>query len=509
MSSEERTRDRLPRRRTAAVVSVAAAVLLAGGGGAYLATNAMGGSEDEGSGRPGDAGPGTPPPLALDGYSDAAPSSGTAPPGIAPGEPDPNGTRYKATGDLPAGPGKAPVYRAGGEVTAAEAGALAESLDVQGKMQRSGDAWKVGPAKDGSGPSLQVSRKAPGTWTYSRYAPSAGSKCGGVAKCSDPTGGGSSKEAVSEAAAKKAAAPLLKALGQDDAKLDAGQLMGATRVVNVDPAVGGLPTYGWSTGIQVGSDGQVVGGSGQLKAPAKGDTYPTVGAREALERMNGAAAGGRVSVGGCASPVPLDGDEGEDKNADCASAPPKPSTVAVTEATFGLAAHTVAGRQALVPSWLFEVRPSGSDAAFTVTYPAVEPKYLAAPKSSQPSTEPTPLDPSKPSEPSKPSDKAGGDTRTVHVQGYSAKGRTLTLHFTGGVCAKYTASANESGGRVSVKVTETQKKGTVCIELAKFYTLPVTLDEPLDERKVVAADGATVRPAQKNAPGGVEPAPRG
>ncbi|MFJ9178011.1 hypothetical protein [Streptomyces sp. NPDC102360] len=498
MSGEERTRDRLRRRRTAAVVSVAAAVLLAGGGGAYLTANARGGSDDEGSARPG--GTGTPPPLALDGYSGASPSSGTAPPGIAPGEPDPNGTRYKATGDLPAGPGKAPVYRARGEVTAAEAGALAETLDVQGKPQRSGDAWKVGPAKDGSGPSLQVSREAPGSWTYSRYAPSTGGKCAGGTKCADPTGGGA-EDAVSEAAAKRAAAPVLKALGQDDAELDAGQLMGATRVVNADPVVGGLPTYGWSTGIQVGSDGQVVGGSGRLKAPAKGDTYPTVAAREALERMNGAAAGGRVSVGGCASPVPL----GEGRNEDCASAPPpKPSTVDVTEATFGLAAHTVAGRQALVPSWLFEVRPTGADAAFTVTYPAVEPKYLAAPKSSQPSPKPTP------SAPSDPSGKAGGgDTRTVHIQGYSAKGRTLTLHFTGGVCAKYAASADESGGRVSVKITETQKKGTVCIELAKFYTLPVTLDAPLGERKVVAADGAGVPHAQKNAPGGVEPAPRG
>ncbi|MER5442215.1 hypothetical protein [Streptomyces sp. NPDC002790] len=496
MSGEERTRDRLRRRRTAAVVSVAAAVLLAGGGGAYLTANAMGGSDDEGRGRTGGPGAGTPPPLALDGYSDASPSSGTAPPGIAPGEPDPNGTRYKATGDLPAGPGKAPAYRTRGEVSAAEAGALAEALDVQGKPQRSGDAWKVGPAKDGSGPSLQVGLEAPGTWTYSRYAPSTGGKCAGGTKCADPTGGGGAEDAVSEAAAKRAAAPVLKALGQDDAKLDAGQLMGATRVVNADPAVGGLPTYGWSTGIQVGSDGQVVGGSGRLKAPAKGDTYPTVGAREALERMNGAAAGGRVSIGGCASPVPL----GEGKNEDCASAPPKPSTVDVTDATFGLAAHTVEGRQALVPSWLFEVRPTGSDAAFTVTYPAVEPKYLAAPRSSKPF----------PSEPSAPSGKAGGDTRAVHVQGYSAKGRTLTLHFTGGVCAKYAASAEESGGRVSVKVTETKKKGTVCVQMAKFYTLPVTLDAPLGERKVAAAaGGAAVPHAQKNAPGGVEPAPRG
>ncbi|MFZ3556993.1 hypothetical protein [Streptomyces sp. BH055] len=488
MSGEERTRDRLGRRRTAAVVSVAAAVLLAGGGGAYLATNAMGGSGDEGSARPG--GTGTPPPLALDGYSDTAPSSGTAPPpGIAPGEPDPNGTHYKATGDLPAGPGKAPVYRARGGVTAAEAAALAEALDVRGKPRRDGDAWKTGPAKDGSGPSLQVSREAPGSWTYSRYAPSAGGKCGGTAKCGDP--GGDGGRAVSEAAAKRAAAPVLKALGQDDAKLDAKQLMGATRVVNADPVVGGLPTYGWSTGIQVGSDGQVVGGSGRLKAPSKGATYPTVGAREALERMNGAAGGGRVSIGGCASPVPLDGD----KTSDCASAPPEPAAVAVTKATFGLAAHTVGGRQALVPSWLFEVRPTGSDAAFTVTYPAVEPRYLAAPKSSEPS-------------PAEPTGKAGGDTRTVRVQGYSAKGRTLTLHFTGGVCAKYAASAEESGGRVSVKVTETRKKGTVCVQMAKFYTLPVTLDAPLGERKVVTAEGAAVPYAQKNAPGGVEPAPR-
>ncbi|MGW2343456.1 hypothetical protein [Streptomyces sp. NPDC001661] len=488
MSSEERTRERLGRRRTAAVVSVAAAVLLAGGGGAYLATNATGGSDDEGSARPG--GTGTPPPLALDGYSGTTPSSGTAPPpGIAPGEPDPNGSRYKATGDLPAGPGQAPVHLARGGVSAAEATALAEALDVQGKPRRDGDAWKVGPAKDGSGPSLQVSREAPGTWTYSAYAPSAGGKCGGGTKCADPAGG--AEDAVSEAAAKRAAAPVLKALGQDDAKLDAEQLMGATRVVNADPVVGGLPTYGWSTGIQVGSDGQVVGGSGRLKTPTKDATYPTVGAREALERMNGAAGGGRVSVGGCASPVPL----GEGKSEDCASAPPKPATVDVTGATFGLAAHTVGGRQALVPSWLFEVRPGGADTAFTVTYPAVEPRYLAAPKSSRPS-------------PSESSGRAGGDTRTVHVQGYSAKGRTLTLHFTGGVCSKYTASADESGGRVSVRVTETRKKGTVCVQMAKFYTLPVTLDAPLGERKVVAADGSAVPYAQKNAPGGVEPAPR-
>ena len=79
--------------------------------------------------------------------------------------------------------------------------------------------------------------------------------------------------------------------------------MGAVRVVNADPVVGGLPTYGWTTGIQVGADGEVVGGSGQLKAPVKGDTYPVVRARRTLDQLNGAARRGRhrgSGIGGCA-----------------------------------------------------------------------------------------------------------------------------------------------------------------------------------------------------------------
>lgn len=46
---------------------------------------------------------------------------------------------------------------------------------------------------------------------------------------------------MTETAAKKAAVPVLKALGQDDAKLDASELMGAVRVVNADPKVGACP----------------------------------------------------------------------------------------------------------------------------------------------------------------------------------------------------------------------------------------------------------------------------
>ncbi|MFJ9036241.1 hypothetical protein ACIRF8_06595 [Streptomyces sp. NPDC102406] len=501
MSTEEQTRDRAGRRRTPVVASVAAAVLLAGGGGAYLAANASGGGGENTSGLGSGS---TPPPLALDGYARGG-SPGTTN-GIAPGEPDPNGTRYRASVALPDGPGKAPVYRAEGRVSAAEVAALADALDVDGTPRLVDGAWRLDPAQDASGPSLQVNREAPGTWTYARYAPSVGHKCAGGTKCADPLGAGSEKDAVSEAAAKRAAAPVLKALGQDDATLDAAQLMGAIRVVNADPEVGGLPTYGWSTGIQIGSDGQVVGGSGQLKAPVKGDTYPTIGAKETIERLNSTAADPRGSVGGCASAVPLDGPSaGPEQGAGCTPSSPRPpasATVAVTGARFGLAAHYVEGRQALVPSWLFRVEPAGAGGEFTVTHPAVEPKFLAAPDSSA-----SPASPSSPSSPS-PSRGHGSDTRHVRVEGYEARGRTLTLHFTGGVCATYAASAQESGGRVTVRVTSTEEKGTVCVKVAKFYTLPVRLDAALGDREVVGADGSAVPPAHKNGPGGTTPAPR-
>nr|WP_202502210.1 hypothetical protein [Streptomyces sp. SID5785] len=483
-----------------AVASVAAAVLLAGGGGAYLATSASsGGGKDTPAGPAGD---GTPPPLALDGYTQGG-APGTSN-GIAPGEPDPNGTRYRAASPLPKGPGDAPVYRADGRVTAAEVRALAEALDVEGTPRLEDGAWRLGPANDGSGPTLRVDREAPGTWTYAQHAPSAGHKCAGVAKCSDPAGSGSEKDAVSEAAAKKAAAPVLEALGQDDAALDAGQLMGATRVVNADPEVGGLPTYGWSTGIQIGADGRVSGGSGRLKAPVKGDTYPTVSADKALERMNGASAPGkRASVGGCASAAPLVGESaGTEQGSGCTPSSPRPpasTTTAVTGATFGLAAQHVRGRQVLVPSWLFEVKPAGATTATTVTHPAVAPEFLVAPSSASGSPAPS----------ASGGTPGAGEHSDVKVTGYEAAGKTLTLHFSGGVCATYAASADESGGRVSVKVTATQKKGSVCIMMAKSYTLDVTLDDPPAGRKIVGTDGHRVPAAQQNAPGGVKPAPRG
>ncbi|WP_338777846.1 hypothetical protein [Streptomyces sp. DG1A-41] len=463
------------RSRTPAIIaSVAAAVLLIGGGGAWLAANASGGSGGgTTSGAPG--GDGTPPPLALDGYSESTSGGGN---GFAPGEPNPYGVTYRVDGPLPDGPGEAPVYRARGEVTKGEVARLAKALGVAGSPVAQGEVWKVGAGQDGSGPSLQVNRQAPGAWTFSRYAPGT-DDCKGTA-CTAPQSGGSP---VSEAEAEKAAAPVLKALGQDDAKRDASQVMGAQRVVNAAPEVGGLPTYGWSTGVTVGSDGEVVGGSGQLKTPVKGDTYPVVDAKKALKLMEERPAGDhRMGIGGCASPVPLK-DRLEQPCGSSASGAPQKDAVTVENAVFGLASHFVDGRQALVPSWLFEVTAPGAKDPFTVTYPAVDPKYLASPKPSGPSDKPT----------------SAPEPRDVKVDGYRAEGSELTVTFTGGVCSDYDVKASENGDEVKVTVTSTPWPDKICIMIAKQFQQTVQLDEPLGDREVVGSNGKAVPLAKEGA----------
>ncbi|WP_328441083.1 hypothetical protein OHA71_36785 [Streptomyces sp. NBC_00444] len=475
VAPEEGSAPRPPRRRSpVAIASVAAAVLLVGGGGAYFAATASGGSEGRtSSGAPG--GDSTPPPLALDGYSE-----GSA--GIAPGEPDPNGVTYKAEGEMPDGPESAPVYRVSGEVTEDQVAELAAALGVDGTPVAQGQAWTVG-AQDAAGPSLQVSKAAPGTWTFHRYAPRTDA-CESTTVCSkDPAN--PADDPVSPEAAEQAAAPILKAVGQDDAKIDTSQVIGAQRVVNANPMVGGMPTYGWTTGLTIGTEGEVVGGSGQLKAPAKGDTYPVLSAEKTLGLMNKApAADHRMGIGGCASPVPLK----DRMEAPCGSESGAPQqTITVEKAVFGLASHTVGGQPALVPSWLYEVRAPGAEDAFTVTHPAVDPKYLASPATSAPSGQPSTLPTSPGDEPT-----AAPAPRKVTVQGYTAEGSELTVAFTGGVCADYEAAATEDGDKVTVTVTEKPWAGKVCIMIAKEYHQTVQLDEPLGDRKVVGANGKAV-----------------
>ncbi|WP_406154541.1 hypothetical protein OG217_28380 [Streptomyces sp. NBC_01023] len=486
MSSERPEHDTArPRRRSPAVVtSVAAAVLLAGGGGAYWAATAVG--HDNGGTETSGAPSGTtdPPPLALD---QSARSDG--PPGIAPGEPDPRGPVYRSTGTFPAPPKTAPVYRVDGAVSSADVAKLAAALGVPGTPRLVGTDWKVGAAQDGSGPLLQVARQAPGTWTFTRFGSGGSDNCPRGKLCS--TGGTASADggrAVSERAAKAAAAPVLKALGESDAKLDAGRVMGSVRVVNADPKIGGLPTYGWTTGLQIGADGRLTGGSGPLKAPVKGAEYPLISASDALKRLNAPTAGAAgAGTGGCATMEPLTEHSAADTGSGTgtASAPPSgPCTppgkapgsrqVTVSHAELGLAVRLAGGRQILVPSWLFETRPAGAAGPATVTAPAVADRYLTKP------------------EPSGGGNRPGGSDQTPTA--YRADGRTLTLRITGRMCGRYGVRTTENKDTVRVALTApTPKPGTVCPDIIGAVTQKVVLEQPLGSRQVVnAANGDPV-----------------
>ncbi|KPI12153.1 hypothetical protein OK074_8972, partial [Actinobacteria bacterium OK074] len=463
-----------PPRSRLVVASVAAAVLLVGGGGAYLAA-ASGGSGDSGGGDAAPGSDGAPPALALDGYGTGT-GTGTAA-GIAVGEPNPYGSTYVASGTLPDGPKDAAVYRSEGKVTRAEVTRLAEALDVSGTPKLTDGSWTVGVTKDGSGAVLSVAQQAPGAWTFSRSTARSDDLCDGMKLCAG-SGTAQSGDAVGAAVAKKAAAPVLKAVGQDSAKLDTSQVAGALRVVNATPEVGGLPTYGWTTGIQVGADGQVTGGSGNLKAPAKGDTYPVISAKETLKLVNEGTgdSSGAKGVGGCATSVPLQGEDGQ--STPCAGASASATEVPVEGAEFGLAARSVNGAPVLVPSWLFEVRPQGATDTVTVAHPAVAPEYLTAPSTPTPTATPS------------------GSGATVHkdveVLGYTADGSDLTITYEGGVCGSYSRSVAETSGEVTVTVTHTYDADAICIMMAKVYHEKVQLKDPLDGRKVVGSDGRTV-----------------
>ncbi|MET9375073.1 hypothetical protein ABZX98_13090 [Streptomyces sp. NPDC002992] len=469
------TENRRMRHRPLLVASVAASVLLAGGGGVYLATTASGGDATRPSGAA------APPPLRLDG------KSGTdGGPGIAPGEPDPSGggVVYKAERPLPGGPSSAAVHRPEGRVTSAEVTRLAAALGIAGAPRLEGEVWKLAPEKDGQGLRLDVSAKAPGSWTFSRYdgGPAGdtclkGKACPPPGETKTPSGG-----PVSEAAARAAATPVLKAIGQEDAKLDASQLMGTVRVVNAEPVVGGLPTYGWSTGIHVGPGGELVAGSGQLKDPVAGHTYPVIGAGKALEELNRASAGaGPIGIGGCATDPPAG--TTDDRPTMTCEPDAKPKELAVTGAVFGLAAQFVDGERALVPAWLFQVEANAGATPTTVVRTAVAPEHLAPP--AKPSPTPTP-DP----------DEGTAPERRIESYRVDGAGTKLSVTFWGGVCSEYTATVRESADKVAVRVTERpMDPGKACIAIAVEVTRMVTLEQPLAGRVVV--DAASSEPVPR------------
>ncbi|WP_435137531.1 hypothetical protein [Actinacidiphila sp. bgisy144] len=454
--------ERPARKPRWAVAAVVAAVLVAGGGGAWWATAAGGGGSTAST------------PLRIDG-----------PVGVASSTSDGGSGPYHLTGTLPKGPQKAAVYAPSGSVARADATRLAGLLGLSGGVRSENGSWRAGAAAGADAPSLVVSKAAPGTWSYSAGGtPTTGTR-----------GGGSDASPVPAAKAKAVAAPVLKGLGLSGAKVDASTAVGAIRTVTADPVVGGAPTHGWTTSLQIGADGRIGNGFGRLSDLAKGDTYPVVSAATALKELNssttimhpGAVNGGAVTRSGTA---------GASGSAGTTGTLPGGGTEQRTEvrgATFGLALQYVAGVQTLVPAWLFTTAPEGATHTSVVAQTAVDPRYITSgvPSSTPPSgaTSPTPsVNPGGPILPT-PTGPTGSTGRTVHrvpVQSYTVSGRTLTLVYEGGGCDTYKASASESGDQVRVSVVATPKSG-VCPMFVTSLHQTVTLTAPLGSRTVVDA----------------------
>ncbi|MDX3353502.1 hypothetical protein PV703_09245 [Streptomyces sp. ME01-24h] len=442
------TRPHRRNRSPWAVSAVAAAVLAAGGGGAYWVSSHVEGAVPRAAGGNGD---GSPEPLRLDGATRGS------------------GADLTVRGDLPDGPASAAVQRPGG-VSRAAVERLARALGVPGTVKSDRGVWKAGGTPDGGGPLLRVDKDAPGAWSYSYY--------GATPRLAPLPARG--EFTVPPAQALRAAAPVFAALGLKDARTDAREVSGILRTVTADPRVAGLPTHGWRSAVQVASDGLLVTGNGVMAPLTRGDTYPVMSAKEALKLLERPGTGGDLGIGDCPTVVPKPSlSPGDDPRLPrvLPCVPSAHRRLEVREAVFGLSAQSVAGRRALVPSWLFEVAQDGVRRTSVLAQPAVDPAYVRGGG----------VFPA-------PSRTAAPAPAAAKVESYRAAGTELTLRFWGGVCSDYAASADESGTVVEVRVRPVPKEpGKACVMLAEQFSRTVRLEAPLGDREVVdLSDGSTV-----------------
>ena len=372
------------------------------------------------------------------------------------------------------------------------------------------DGGAVPVPADGGPVAVASASSGPANGSASAAAPPSPSTSGG--STTDPSSGTGGGIAVPPDAVPPDVAPRPTAAAPSaSAALDvAGQVLAAlgiegtpraldawsdSRTVLVDPVVGGMPTVGVATTVDVDTSG-VVAATGRLEAPAAGPDYPILTARGALDRL-----------GSLPQPMPaVDCPVSKDGTTSCSAGALEPTVV--TGATLGLMLSYDSVDPVLVPAWLFTVdgwtdpmpviavtdqylggaTPSpgsgsgsspgsgGPDATLSPIPPATG--DLPATRTSDPGTVvgPTPIQP-------------GGVAVTSASLGKD--GRTLTLTGWGGVCAEYRGDAKETDTEVYVVInsTPTVDKDMACIELAKEISVDVVLQAPLGSRTV--QDGNT------------------
>jgi hypothetical protein len=147
--------------------------------------------------------------------------------------------------------------------------------------------------------------------------------------------------------------------------------------VTADAEVDGMPVVGMSTSVAIGPHGRVEYANGWLGDPSKGDDYPLITAKAALQQLQD------QQVTTMMMPVC------EDAAASCPA--PEPMTVEVTDVDLGLQLFWVGEDEPvyLVPSFIFTTDDGGQ-----LPVIAVEERYLTKPEGPKekpvPSPEPHP-----------------------------------------------------------------------------------------------------------------------
>ena len=448
---------------------------------------------------------GQPPVLHLARAADAVASAPAAKVGAA-------GTSFRLTGSLPTGPGTARSHPLpDGVADEAAVRRLATALGVSGDPVRRTDTWSVGALQvtGGAGRPWQlggcgvessvssagaVSCSSSGTvgsgsvggGTVGSGSVGGGTAPGTVTGCAEPapdTTAGSCGETapvlpacppnarcpaplpvaepppVDPAVVRRAAAPVLAALGLADAYLRI-ETYGGQGAAIVDPLVDGLPTAGFTTRVEVDARGTVLSGSGFLGDPTNGPSYPLLTAQAGFAALP-------------EQPRPL--------APDCLSCPP-PAPAEVTGARLGLQWTELDERAAtLLPAWLFTVK--GWPMPLPQT--AMQPRFLA-PVTEPPVTSP-PVDP--------PSTGTRAPLRFDAAYPSDDPDVVIVQYGDSSSCPHkgVTQQAKESADTVVVLLeADAPTAGQICTDDYRQMLVTVRLDAPLAGRAVIS--GADARP---------------
>ena len=337
-------------------------------------------------------GSGKPPLLHLSSQSTAKEAMGVAAPAGA-GQGDSQGG-YVLTGSLPTEqPPAQPVYRLA-KVTATQAEHIASALNLHGTPTRIDGGWVLRAPK-----TMRLLVNDGGTWSFAMdcFADLPIDKESAEVMCASASGGGvatavpvppqttatspkppsgptpppvvtpppTPPPGPSEQQAKQAAQSILTALGLNDAQVSAQQ-GSPTTYVTADPMLGGKPTQGWTTSLELDNDNKLVSANGWIDETTKADSYPVITAQHAFDLLK------RTPV-----VYPLLCMVRKDGKSGCE--PPKPMNV--TGATLGLVMDQDQRGAILVPAWLFDLEGQSRPVAQV----AIDPSYLAPPPT------PTPL----------------------------------------------------------------------------------------------------------------------